>query len=269
MRGFARACAAALVAVIAIGLAACGSSGGGSSGNGSTTNGDNAANGAGSTCNPIAPASGFAGYYTACVNSGDTYFRLTNDTQWVFILQVPAGAALPVLTTTPPGGSSLADMVIQEEFRSVTSADYAIVAPGGRLTATSLDGAPVHLTIGTDLVATAANVSAIGLVDVIGSRVNPSQAEAQAIVACSDYVRSLPQQDIQSQPTTAQFWNDFSGTAECSHAFSTASDALGLGGDSVSTQDSDVVSDAEGFTSDFFEDVLPRLMELATETLFH
>jgi hypothetical protein len=157
--------------------------------------------------------------------------------------------------------------VAQEEFPGATSGSHAIVAPGGTLTATSLDGAPVHLTIGTDLVETFANVSAMGLASVVEDRVNPGQAEAEAIVACANYVGSLPQQDI-PRTTAAEFWNDFSKTAQCSHAFRTAAGALGLGGDSLS-QDSDIAGEAESATGDFFADVWPNLPELVTEELFH
>jgi hypothetical protein len=277
----ARVRAAALAVTMTVGLAACGSSGGssgGSPGNGGSTesggnggNGRSGGNAAAAACNSVQTLPAFAGDYTECVNSSDTFLRLVNTTQWdVFLLRVPEGDAVPVLSTVPPQGTSLADLVVREQFPGTISGDYAVLAPeGGTLTATALGGTPIHLTIGVDLPAVAANVSAIGLADVVASRVNPTQAEAQAIVACSDYVRSLPQQDVQSQPTAAQFWNDFSGTTECSDAFRTASDALGLSGDDVNTQDSDILSEVESATSDFFEDVLPKLAEVATETLFH
>lgn len=130
-------------------------------------------------------------------------------------------------------------------------------------------GGPLDLTLSIDFSSTAGNVTAMGLVNMIGDRMNPGEAEAHAIVTCASYVDSLPDQINQTQPNSAEFWNNFASTAECSQAFQTASDALDLSGETAATQDSEIAEDAENITSDFFDDVLPKLISLAADAVFH
>jgi len=157
----------------------------------------------------------------------------------------------------------------QAEFPGSSGGAYALVPPGATLTSESQDGSPLDLTLSIDFSSTAGNVTAMGLVNVIGDRINPGEAEAHAIVTCASYVDSLPDQINQTQPSSAEFWNNFASTAECSQAFQTASDALKLSGETVATQDSEIADDAESITSDFFDDVLPKLISLAADAVFH
>jgi hypothetical protein len=277
MHSVIRYAAAGLAAVVVLALSACGSSGNNNQstgGGGQTGGGGTSGNGGSSSCNSIATLPGWSGLYTACVNAGDTYTQLTNASEWeVLILQVPAGASVPGMSVCLPGGSGLTDLVVQAEFLSScneggSGADYAVLPPGATLTSTSADGAPIHLTINIDYPATSENVTATGLADVIGERINPAQANVQAIITCANYVRSLPEIN-QSQPSSPEFWNAFADTTDCSQAFSTVSDALGLSGESAAADDSKVASAAEDITEGFFDDTLPKLATLVGEALFH
>ena len=213
-------------------------------------------------CNTEAASAGWSQIYSVCENSSGTFTRLTNTSEWdVLLLQVPQGSVAPIMSVGLPQESSLADLVEQKEFFAPIGSDYALVPPGATLSSSSADATPVHLTISVDFSSTAENVSALGLVDVVEDKVNPTQSEAQAIVTCANYVRGLPEQINQSQPSSPQFWNNFADTAECSNAFSSASDALG-------TAESTILDDAEDATSDFFDDILPKLISLAADTIF-
>jgi hypothetical protein len=108
---------------------------------------------------------------------------------------------------------------------------------------------------------TAENVSALGLANVLAGKVNPVGSEAQAIVSCSDYVRGLPQQINQRRPSSPQSWNSFANTAECYNAFRGAASVLDVG-------EATVLDDVAAATTDFFEEVLPRIVSLFGEALF-
>ena len=261
----ARYAAMGLAVAIALLLVACGSSGGSSLSGGGSSDG-----GGTPTCDPLPVMSNWTGFYTACANASRTYGRLTNVSDWdVLLLQVPAGVTAPSMDMSPPAGSSLADLVEQAEFPGSSGGSYALVPPGATLTSASQDGSPLNLTLSIDFSSTAGNVTAMGLVNVIGDRMNPGEAEAHAIVTCASYVDSLPDQINQTQPNSAEFWNNFASTAECSQAFQTASDALDLSGETAATQDSEIAEDAENITSHFFDDVLPKLISLAADAVFH
>jgi hypothetical protein len=269
-----RLAAVGLAVVIGAGLiAACTSSGGNGSSAGAGSGGSSSPQGSGSPsssglaapppCNSISPLAGWVGIYTACDNSSGTFTQLTNNSEWdVLLLQVPSGAVLPHMTVSLPQGSSLADLVEQAEFGNPVGSDYAVVPPGATLSSMSPDSTPVHLDVGVDFTETGENVTAMGLVDVVADKVNPAQSEAEAIVTCADYVRSLPQQINQSQPSSPEFWNNFSSAAECHSAFSSASDALDSG-------ESTILEDAADATGDFFDDILPKLVSLVSEMIFH
>lgn len=135
----------------------------------------------------------------------------------------------------------------QTEFSGAVGANDAVVPPGATLSATSSDGTAIHLDISVDFSTTTENVTAMGLVDVVQDKVNPVESEAQAIVTCANYVRSLPEQINQSQPSSPEFWNNF------------ASD----GGEAT------VIDDAAEETGGFFDNVLPKLISLVSDTIFH
>jgi hypothetical protein len=249
-----------LTIMITAGLAACGSSS-------SSTPPDNPQQGGGGqtspTCSPIAALEGWSGIYSACATSDGTLTKLTNTSDWeVLLLQVPAGEPVPGLDVTLGQDTALGDLVAQREFAEPIGSDYALVPPQATLTSSSSDGIPVHLDISIDFALTAQNVTAMGLVDVIQDKVNPTESEAQAIVACAGYAQSLPEQINQSQPSSPDFWNNFVNATQCYDAFNTASEAIG-GGEAA------VIDDAADETGDFFSDVLPELASLVAETLFH
>jgi hypothetical protein len=213
-------------------------------------------------CNPVESLPGWSGIYSACVSPDGTYTQLTNDSEWdVLLLQVPSGADVPSLNVTLPQGQGLASLVEQTEFSAPVGTGWAVVPPGATLDSASQTGTPVHLNLSVDFSGTAENVSAEGLVGVVQGRVDPVGSEAQAIVTCAKYVNSLPQQINQSQPSSPAFWNNFSSTADCSHAFSSAAAALNTG-------ESAVLDDAASVTSDFFDDILPKLVSLAADSIF-
>jgi len=212
-------------------------------------------------CNPIQTLSNWSGYYQACENSSDTYFKLSNSTGYdVFYLDVPVGDAVPYLHVVPPGGSGLDDLVEQTEFPESSGTTYAVVPPNGTLIAQS-NGAPIHLMIAIDASATTENVAALGLADVIKDRVDPSEAEAEAIVECADYARSITTVNS-SDLNSEEFWDSFQGATACSDAYHSAAVALGVNGDDEGSDDDGALGDLEDSTKDFFEEVLPKLAEL-------
>lgn len=213
-------------------------------------------------CNPVEPLAGWSGIYDACVSSNGTFTQLTNNSDWeVLLLQVPAGGSVPHLNVTLGQGGQLEELVEQTEFREPIGSAYALVPPHATLTSTSVDGTPVHLDISIDFTFTAQNVTAMGLVSLIQDKVNPVGSEASAIVNCAEYVHSLPEQINQSQPSSPSFWNNFVNTAQCYDAFRTASAAIGVG-------ETAVIDDAAAETSGFFDEILPKLVGLVSETIF-
>jgi hypothetical protein len=249
-----RIAACGLAITVIAGIAACGSSGNAQQGSG----------GQGPPpCSPIAALQGWSGVYSACASSDGTLTELTNTSDWeVLLLAVPAGASVPHMNVTLGQGSQLEELVEQTEFAEPTGSAYALVPPHATLTSTSLTGVPVHLDVSIDFTLTAENVTAMGLVDVVQDKVNPVGSEARAIVTCAAYVQHLPEQINQSQPSSPDFWNNFANTAQCYNAFNTASVAIG-GGEAA------VIDDAAEETKGFFDDVLPELVSLVTETVFH
>jgi hypothetical protein len=106
-------------------------------------------------------------------------------------------------------------------------------------------------------------VTGAGLVDAIKDYVEPEVSEAESIAACAEYVHSLPRQINQWLPGTLEFWNSFAKVAACSSAFRGWSEAIGGGGEKA------VLKGAEAATDSFWDDVLPDLVDLIGEEIFH
>jgi len=83
-------------------------------------------------------------------------------------MQVPAGATAPSMNVGPPAGSSMAALVEQVEFPGSSGSSYAVIPPGATVTSQSQNGSPLNVTLSIDFSATAGNVTAMGLVNVIG-----------------------------------------------------------------------------------------------------
>lgn len=256
------ACRAVISLAVSTGLAlaVCGSAGGSVL----------AADAASLPCNPLNPLPNLAGDYAACVTPSGTYLRLENIAlnNAVLFLQVPAGEPAPLLIVVPPGGSSLADRMERAEFPGSLGGDFAVVPPGATFTATSLSRVPVHLLIGIDDTPSIQNIFVMGLVGVVADKINPAQANVEAILACASYVRNLPK-SRNAPPNSPAFWDRFLGAYQCSQAFRNVADVIHLGGESTAVADRTIAEDAADDIGDFLGDIWPRLLSLSIETLFH
>jgi hypothetical protein len=232
--------------------------------------GASAAHAASLPCEPLNPLPNLAGDYLACVAPGGTYLRLENIAlnNAVLFLQVPAGEPAPLLIVVPPGGSSLADRMERAEFPGSFGGTFVVVPPGATFTATSLSRVPVHLLIGIDDAPSIQNIFVMGLVGVIADKINPAQANVEAILACASYVRGLPESRY-VPPDSPAFWDRFLGAYQCSQAFRSLADVIHLGGESAAAADRTIAEDAADDIGDFLGDIWPRLLSLFVETLFH
>jgi hypothetical protein len=219
-----------------------------------------------SFCKPIPALPGWYGIYSACASATDAFTQLTNESEsGVLDLWVPAGESIPYMSiSAPQTGWGLLNLVEEREF-SVPIRGYLSsveVPPESTLTSISFSG-PVHLYISVGFSATLLNIAATGLFDVVKDSVNPVASKAAAIVACAEYANSLHRQLNQWRPDSPEFWNNFANVADCSNAFKGWSEAIG--GDGERTIIEDAASDTDGF----FDDVLPKLISLLAEDLFH
>jgi hypothetical protein len=256
------ACRAVVSLVVAtgLGLAVCGSASG-------SVLVDDAPSLVCITLNPL-PA--LTGEYEACVAPGGTYLWLKNisPNNDVLFLQVPAGEPVPLLEVFQPSGSSLADRMERAEFRGSFGGNVAVVPPGATFTATSFSRSPVHLWIGIDDAPSIQNIFVMGLVGVVAGKINPAQANVEAILACASYVRSLPE-SRNAPPNSQAFWDRFLGAYQCSQAFRSVADVIHLGGESAAVADRTIADDAAEDIGDFLGDIWPRLLVLFSEALFH
>ena len=216
-------------------------------------------------CFHIANLAGWAGIYSACASFNGTYLQVTNTSVWdVLQFQVPQGELLPLMTIlAPQTGSRLLNLAEELEIPHPNGGWYALVPPGSTLTATSRSGRPLRLLIAVNYPDTTLNVTAAGLVDAIKDRIVPGLSEAESVVACAEYVHSLPRQINQWLPDSPEFWNSFAKVAACSSAFHSWSEAIGGGGEKV------ILDDAETATDGFWDDLLPKLVSFIGDVVFH
>jgi hypothetical protein len=221
-------------------------------------------------CFSLRPLPALAGEYKACATFSGTYLWLQNTSPYdnVLYLTVPLGDPVPILSVVPPGGSSLADRVERAEFPATFGGSFAVVPPGATFAATSLTSVPVHLIIGIDQTASVGNIFAMGLVGVIADKINPADANVEAVLACATYVRRLPQ-STNAPPNSPAFWDKFLGAYQCSQAFRSVARVLDLGGESAATADRTIADVAEDDIGDFLGDIWPKLLSVFSEALFH
>jgi hypothetical protein len=257
----ARRAVISLAVSIGLALAVCGSASG-------SVLADKAA--ASVPCFSLRPLPALAGEYDACATLSGTYLRLQNTSQYdnVLYLEVPLGEPVPILSVVPPSGSSLTDRVERAEFPATFGGSFAVIPPGATFTALSLNGVPVHLIIGIDKTASVGNIFTMGLVGVIGDKINPADANVEAILACASYVRRLPQ-STNAPPNSPAFWDKFLGAYQCSQAFRSVANVLDLGGESAAAADRTIADVAEDDIGDFLGDIWPKLLSVFSETLFH
>jgi len=214
-------------------------------------------------CSSIRTIPGWFGIYSACSSVNGEFLQLTNTSVWdVLYLQVRYPSSVYMTISTPRTDSALMDLAEELEFPARTGSTYALVPPGATLSTWSVNRTPVRLFISVENYYTTWNVAASGLVSAIQDHVLPLWSEAESIIACADYVHSLPRPINQWKPNSPEFWNSFANVASCYDAFHGWSEALGGVGEKA------IIDDAEHDTAPFFDNLL-KFIDLVGEDIFH